>query len=485
MKHHRRSPDGLAAGTRALLLILVLLSPVLFAASVSGQAVTGPERVGPEFHANVVTFQSDRGARETVVEVYLSVAYDQLAFTRAGEVFRADYGVEMHLLGPRGETVFDETARGRTTTPVYEETLSEDVTRVQRFTFIVPPGLYELETTLTDQTLEESRSLVLEIDVPPYPTNRLTVSDLLLADYLGESSPELPPGAVVDRAGSQLFTRRGHAYIPNTRAVYANFAPSLLAYYEVYGFNPLRQTANDAYYKVEYYVENDSGETLLYYMRQHEKPGPISFNSLEMNIQDLRPGDYRLSIGITDQGTGQTVTSTRGFRVLESYLTLAYRDYDKAIRQLRYIASERELRLLREAEEDERLRLFRQFWISRDPTPATKRNEALTEYYRRIEYANEVFDVPQLEGWATDRGMVYITLGLPDHVERDEFTGGSKPVEVWVYNSMRLRLLFRDDTGFGDFTLVNRQEYLERVQMRRGGEQWRERTGRGQRPDEK
>ncbi len=450
-------------------MLLTLTLAVLAPDSAGAQDLVGPGRVGPEFHANVVTFQSDRGAAETVVEVYLSVAYDQLAFTRAGEVFRADYEVAMQLVGPRGETIFDETSRANTTTPLYEETLSEDVTRVQRFTFIVRPGLYELDVTLTDQTLDEARSVVLDVEVPSYPTNRLTVSDLLLADYLGESGPDLPAGAVIDRAGSQLFTRRGHSYIPNTRAVYANFAPSLLAYYEVYGFNPLRQTSTDAHYKVEYYVENDSRETVLYYMRQHEKPGPTTFNSLEMNIQDLRPGDYLLTIGVTDQGTGQTVSSTRGFRVLESYLTLAYRDYDKAVRQLRYIASERELRTLREAEEKERLRLFRQFWISRDPTPGTKRNEALTEYYRRIEYANEVFDVPQLEGWATDRGMVYLTLGLPDYVERDEFTPGSKPLEVWVYNSMRLRLLFRDDSGFGDYTLVNRQEYLERVQMRRGG----------------
>ncbi|MFO7767834.1 MAG: GWxTD domain-containing protein [bacterium] len=470
MKQQRAHPYESRRGAGAALLVLSLLAGTLVPEGARGQDMLGPEGVGPEFHANVVTFQSERGAAETVVEVYLSVAYDQLAFTRAGEVFRADYELAMHLLGPRGETVFDERASGNTTTPVYEETLSEDVTRVQRFTFVVRPGLYELDVTLTDRNLGESRTLVLEVDVPAYPANRLTISDLLLADYLGESSPDLPPGAVIDRAGAQLFTRRGHSYIPNTRAVYANFAPSLLAYYEVYGFDPLRQTSTDARYKVEYYVENDSEETLLYYMRRHEKPGPETFNSLEMNIQDLSPGDYVLSIGVTDLGTGQTVSSSRGFRVLESYLTLAYRDYDKAVRQLRYIASERELRTLRQAEgEEERLRLFRQFWISRDPTPGTKRNEALTEYYRRIEYANEVFGVPQLEGWATDRGMVYITLGLPDHVERDDFTPGSKPVEVWVYNSMRLRLLFRDDTGFGDFTLVNRQEYLERVQMRRGG----------------
>jgi GWxTD domain-containing protein len=185
-----------------------------------------------------------------------------------------------------------------------------------------------------------------------------------------------------------------------------------------------------------------------------------------MNIQDLKPGRYTLRVSTSDLGTGTSVTSSRDFYVLESYLSLAYNDYDKAVRQLRYIASERELRVLRAAEEDERLRMFRSFWASRDPTPMSRRNEALIEYYRRISYANEMFDVPHQEGWATDRGMVYITLGLPDYIERESFAAGSKPMEAWMYNSMRLTLLFVDDSGFGEYVLQNRQEYLERVQWR-------------------
>ena len=164
-------------------------------------------------------------------------------------------------------------------------------------------------------------------------------------------------------------------------------------------------------------------------------------------------------------GSGTTVSNGREFTVLESYLTLAFEDYEKAVNQLRYIASERELRLLRSAPEERRLSFFRQFWASRDPSPGTKRNEVMIEYYRRVAYANEMFSIPQLDGWATDRGEVYLTLGLPDFVERSEFGRGSNPAQVWVYNSERLQLLFEDDSGFGDFKLMNRDEYRQRVRM--------------------
>ncbi|MCK4772663.1 MAG: GWxTD domain-containing protein [Candidatus Latescibacteria bacterium] len=460
---------GPAGVVRRILSVSMAAAAVLitFVSPSQAQDLQAPTPLGPEFHASVVTFQSDRGVDQTLVEVYVSIAHDQLAFTRAGEIFRANYNLNLHLSGPRGETVFDETTGGVSVTPLYEETLSEDISKVQRFTFVVRPGEYELSLKLTDLVLNESREEKMDVHVPRYMESRLGISGLLLADFLGESSPGLPVGAVVDRAGTQVFTRQGHSYIPNTLGIYTNFTSSLLGYYEIYGLNPIRQMEHDSFYKVEFYVNNASGETVLYYMRQHEKPGSVSYNSVEMNIQDLRPGGYTLQVTASDMGTGTSVTSGREFTVLESYLSLAYYDYDKAVRQLRYIATERELRILRNAKEGERLRLFRSFWASRDPTPSTKRNEALIEYYRRIAYANEAFRVPQLEGWATDRGMVYITLGLPDYIERESFAAGSKPLEAWVYNSMRLSLLFVDEAGFGDFILQNRQEYMERVQWRR------------------
>ncbi len=466
----RGSAPGLRTrGVRAAVFILAAAGGAalcLPGGAVGAQEVVAPALVGPEFHASVVTFRSEEGVGQTLVEVYVSVTHDQLAFTRAGSVFRAEYDLSLVLVGPRGETVFDETAAGETTTPVFEETISEEIVRVQRFTFMVRPGSYELRLSLTDRNSGRRREQNIEIDVPRYSDTRLGISDILLADYLGESTPELPPGAVVDYAGTQLFSRRGHAYIPNTRGIYANFAPSVLAYYEVYGFNPLRRTDQDRAYQVEFWVNNGDSETEIYYLRRHDKPGDSAFNSVEMNIQDLTPGRYFLQIDITDLGTGTTVSSRRNFTVMESYLTLAYRDYDKAVRQLRYIASEREMRLLRQAPEGSRLSLFRQFWASRDPTPGTKRNESMIEYYRRIAYANDTFGVPQLEGWATDRGMVYITLGLPDFIERQQFARESKPSELWVYNSVRLRLSFLDESGFGDYVLQNRDEYMERVQWR-------------------
>jgi GWxTD domain-containing protein len=74
--------------------------------------------------------------------------------------------------------------------------------------------------------------------------------------------------------------------------------------------------------------------------------------------------------------------------------------------------------------DEEREHFIEQFWLRRDPTPGTVGNEYREEHYRRIAYANEHFADPNLPGWKTDRGRIYITYGPPDEIE-DHSAGGS------------------------------------------------------------
>ena len=49
--------------------------------------------------------------------------------------------------------------------------------------------------------------------------------------------------------------------------------------------------------------------------------------------------------------------------------------------------------------------------------PNSPTNEFRDEYYRRLAYANDQFGSPgRHDGWRTDRGMVYITLGPPQQL---------------------------------------------------------------------
>jgi len=52
-------------------------------------------------------------------------------------------------------------------------------------------------------------------------------------------------------------------------------------------------------------------------------------------------------------------------------------------------------------------------------------------------------------------GMIYILFGPPNSVDRHPFDIDSKPYEVWYYYQKDRQFMFVDETGFGDYRLMN------------------------------
>lgn len=79
---------------------------------------------------------------------------------------------------------------------------------------------------------------------------------------------------------------------------------------------------------------------------------------------------------------------------------------------------------------------IKNFWEVRNPDPNSPTNEYRDEYYRRLAYANDHFGSPgRHDGWRTDRGMVYITLGPPQQLIPYRSSQYLTPLEVWFYQS--------------------------------------------------
>ena len=120
---------------------------------------------------------------------------------------------------------------------------------------------------------------------------------------------------------------------------------------------------------------------------------------------------------------------------------------------------EKEVFLKLETEQD-RDRFIEEFWKQRDPTPGTPRNEFKEEHYRRIEFVNKTFGRgTPIKGWRTDRGRIYIILGMPVDVQKFQ-TGETYPMEIWLYQGNTrfiqapfVRLLFFQEGNVGDFKL--------------------------------
>ena len=76
------------------------------------------------------------------------------------------------------------------------------------------------------------------------------------------------------------------------------------------------------------------------------------------------------------------------------------------------------------------------FWEIRDPDPGSPANSYKDEIYQRIAFANTRFGAESGgEGWRTDRGRTYITLGAPQQKQMIRSAANLRPMEIWFYSN--------------------------------------------------
>lgn len=84
----------------------------------------------------------------------------------------------------------------------------------------------------------------------------------------------------------------------------------------------------------------------------------------------------------------------------------------------------------------ERDSFIQAFWNARNPTPGGDENPFKEEHYRRLQYANEHFGAVNLQnGWRTDQGRIYITLGAPQSIVTYPSPLNVRPLVTWFYSS--------------------------------------------------
>jgi len=148
--------------------------------------------------------------------------------------------------------------------------------------------------------------------------------------------------------------------------------------------------------------------------------------------EKIFPGGY--SFEVIRVGSPDTVKFD--FEVIWETMPLSLRKIDYALKMLNYILDDKEYDELTEGNEAEKYQGLFKYWIAKDPTPTTPFNEAMFEYFRRVDYAFFNFQtVSQKDGADTDRGKIYILNGKPGSVERNLV--GDKTFELWTYDKMK------------------------------------------------
>jgi GWxTD domain-containing protein len=390
----------------------------------------GRARETPHFHVDTAFFHPP-GEGEGTLEVYYDISYSQLQFLKKGDGFVARFEVQAILYDSKRRQVKGDSWRRTVRSTSYRETVSPDGSFRETFKLRAAPGKYTLLVRTENLDSEERSSLRVEIE-PESARGFPAVSEFVLGSCGADSTS---PGGLRSLV------------IPHPRNRFGERFSRFCVYGEIYDAPGVEDTAA---YRLVWKVMDEEGsarfgDTLL--VSRKGQLSPFVFSS---NVNGLTMGRYTLELVL---GEGKTAhRKERAFEVDESKFAID-ENIDDTLALLSYVAGRSELESIREAEGEERKRLWLEFWKRRDPFPETPENEYLIEFFDRVRHANRHFSSLD-EGWKTDRGRIYIRRGAPDQVERRPMNPSGPAYEVWSYFEKNLTFVFVDRMGFGEYELV-------------------------------
>jgi len=408
--------------------LIVFALSVIIKAQVEYSAETNIAINAPLFYIDFANYKSDSPDKARL-DVFVQIPYSSIQFIKKDNSFAGGYNVTLTFYDKDKKTIlFERNWRERITTTDFAQTISRNNYNFSYRTFDLNPNTYTIRCILEDIDSRRASTREYKINLKKF-TDSLSVSDILLITEI-----------IKDKSGEKV--------VPNISKVVSNKTNELPFSFEIY-------SDKDQQVVLEYQIENLRSNTTTKYM------DPITVKSGTNQIfhtidnVSFKLGDYNLRVVLKNKDWKEVSFSEKSFISKIYGFPNSIVDLDKAIEQLLYIASPKEISYIKEAQNyDEKLDRFLKFWDSKKPNPIMEENPVLYEYYRRVEYANKHFKGLN-EGWRTDMGLIYITFGPPNNVERRPMEANSIPYEIWEYYDLNRVFIFADPTGFGDYRLVN------------------------------
>ncbi len=408
------------------LLILLLAFTFNINAQVENSRNELPSDINPFFYYDIANYKGPVDSL-TRVDVFLQVPYSKIQFLKTEYGYSASYTVNLAFKDPLTDVpILERSWQEKISTLSYESTVSSKNFNIAYRSYLLRPGEYLITLSVEDDDSKTKHQVEVKATVLDFSHN-FTISDVMLISKQLKNSKKI---------------------VPNISHNISNNEGSISFFYEIYS-----DSAREV--EITYQISNTAREQ--YFSKKIDKSLKVGKNLIYQTLDNsaLTIGEYSLIIKVTDKKTKQQIGIGKKFYSKIFNFPNSIMDLDIAIEQMIYIASSAEIEKIKEGKDyKEKLSRYLAYWKEKDPSPNTEVNEILNEYYRRVEYANTHFK-SYYDGWRTDMGMIYITLGPPNQVDRHPFEYGSKPYEIWEYYDLNRRFIFVDQTGFGDYRLLN------------------------------
>jgi len=172
--------------------------------------------------------------------------------------------------------------------------------------------------------------------------------------------------------------------------------------------------------------------------------------NFKLPAEDLTPGTYNLTV-FSESKSSKYETK---FDVEWIDMPVSLLDFDYSYKIMYYLLTDEEFDNLSSGSDDEIKKKMSEFWQKKDPTIGTPFNEAIEQYYKRVDYSFFNFQsIKERDGARTARGKIYILFGKPDEVFNQFVDGRSQ--EIWTYNRLNKKFFFEiRDKGVFELILI-------------------------------
>jgi GWxTD domain-containing protein len=387
---------------------------------------------GPEAYLNFATYSAPNG--KTFFETYLSVMGNSLRFVKSG---KNKYAGKAHVtLSFKLHDSVVASANFNLVSPEVSDTLTKP-NFVDAHRFWIPKGTYTLTFTLDDPNDASHKTITGKQAVRVgYPADTVSISD---AEFLNSFTPsnEASP-----------YNKCGYYMVPYVFSYYPQGVNRLSFYCEIYNTPKIIPREK---FKITYSIESDGGFTLdqssnftATTLRDADTVVPLM---AQVPIGNLPTGNYFLSISVVDMNNHTLAKKRYSFskenpgmksnQIPQGFAVyMSSRDtLEESIRCLAPISKYNEQGYvisdsLNYVSMIELKRWFYYFWQSRDSTHPL---EAWEKYLSDVMKVNHSFNMPNLKGYRTDRGRVYLQYGPPNIRDVEKSNPATYPHEIWEY----------------------------------------------------
>ena len=305
----------------------------------------------------------------------------------------------------------------------------------------LPNGKYTFDISIRDINSEKPPYCFTDTIDMNFDSN-VMFSDIELVENYKKASNE------------SSITKSGYELVPYV----ANFFPanmnSLKFYVEIYNTD---KKLNDDYI-IKYRIDDyQSGKEMPQCSRYKKlKPAEVVPFIGDLNIEKLPSGNYNLVVEIVNRNN-ETVTQSKYFFQRQNKNNYSNEEYAERAREFDlnqsfagdmnsrdslvfYIKSMRPIASVYERPFiDNQLRTsdlatlqkyFVEFWVKRNYL--SPENEWY-QYKKQVELVERNYATTIRHGFETDRGVIYLQYGIPNHIFQSPIEPGAYPYEIWQY----------------------------------------------------